>query len=371
MKKLIFILLLFLTGCWNYNEINNLAITTAIAVDKENDKYKVSILIANPKKEESPSSKSDSKTVIYSGVGNTISEAMNDIDLISPKKIYIEHLLVLVISKDVASDITNILDFFLRNSESTKRFEFLIAKNSKAIDVIKIINPLESFPSQSISKNIKIASETESKSTSTIYSDFIYDLITKGKNPTLPSVKVIKGKYLKLDNLAIFKGNKLVTFLSSNDSRGTNIINNKVSEMNIYLKCGKDYSTIKIFNISSKKNYIGNLNFSIDINGEGTIIEDNCNHNLSNINIIKKLEKKANKRIKNIVNNSIKNSKKLKSDIFGFGNILYKNNPNFYNSFSNWHNTGFIDSNINIHTNIKIRFKGSAKQNIKEDNNEA
>ena len=38
MKKLLIIPLIFLlTGCWNYRELNQLAITTGIAVDKEND----------------------------------------------------------------------------------------------------------------------------------------------------------------------------------------------------------------------------------------------------------------------------------------------------------------------------------------------
>ena len=387
MKKLVLILLIFITGCWNYNEINNLAITTAIAVDKENDKLKVSILIANPKKQESPSNENESAVVIYSGLGKTISEAMNEISLISPKKIYIEHLTILVISDEIAKkNLGNVLDYFLRNSESTKRFEVAIAKNSKALDVIKIMKPLESFPSQSISNNIKIASETEAKSTSTLFNDFIYDLTLIGKNPNLPSIKIIgnsnKGSknnnleksniknYIKLDNLAIFDNDKLLGYLNTNDSKGANVINNKVSEMNIYLKCNKNYSVIKIFKLKTKKSYINKLNFELFTNGEATIIEDNCNHNLGDIKIIEKLEKKLNKKLKSIINSTISSTKKYKSDIFGFGNILYKYNPNYYKKFNNWHKTGYINTNIKISTNIKIRFKGSAKENIKEAINE-
>ena len=249
MKKIISIIfILILTGCWNYNEINDLAITTAIAIDKEMDKYKVSVLITNQKKEEAPSN-NNSNFVIYSGLGKTISEAINEIDLISSKKIYIEHLSVLIISEDIAKEgINDILDFFLRDSSSTKRFEVVIAKNTKALNIIKTITPLESFPSQGIKNNIKIASETVSKSKSVIYNDFIYDIMSKGKNPTLPSIIKTK-KHLKLDNLAVFKNGKLVNFLSINNSKGVNIINNNVSEMNLYLKCGKNYSTVKIFNL--------------------------------------------------------------------------------------------------------------------------
>ena len=49
MKKFLLIIpiLLIFTGCTDYKELNNIAIVTGIAVDMEDDKYKVSILISN------------------------------------------------------------------------------------------------------------------------------------------------------------------------------------------------------------------------------------------------------------------------------------------------------------------------------------
>ena len=40
-----------MTGCWNYRELNQLAISTAMSIDLTEDKeeYKVSLLIANGK----------------------------------------------------------------------------------------------------------------------------------------------------------------------------------------------------------------------------------------------------------------------------------------------------------------------------------
>ena len=42
--------------------------------------------------------------------------------------------------------------------------------------------------------------------------------------------------YLKLDNLAIFKGDKFINWTTTNESYGINIINNHVSEMYIKIK---------------------------------------------------------------------------------------------------------------------------------------
>ena len=97
-KILIFFILFFFTGCYNYNELNTLAITTAMAIDKKDDLYEVSILIANSKNKESTITEGSSQTVVYSATGKTISEALKNIDLKSPRKTYVGHLSSLIIS---------------------------------------------------------------------------------------------------------------------------------------------------------------------------------------------------------------------------------------------------------------------------------
>ena len=72
-KLLIFIpIFFFMTGCWNYRELNTLAITTTMAIDKEDDKYEVSILIANGKNNQTSPKEGQSQTVVYSGKGKTV-----------------------------------------------------------------------------------------------------------------------------------------------------------------------------------------------------------------------------------------------------------------------------------------------------------
>ena len=179
MKKVLILLLLFLlTGCWNYQELNSIAISTAIGVDKNDDgKYEVSTMIANSRKEQSSSKESESQSIIFTGVGNTISEAFKNIDLYNPRRNYIGHVSVVVISDEVAKDgLNDILDFSARNPESTKRFQMVIAKNCKAKDILKILTPLETFSAQNISNNLKYSRDSQATSTAILYSDFIYNL---------------------------------------------------------------------------------------------------------------------------------------------------------------------------------------------------
>ena len=89
--KLFFISLCFflLTGCYNYNELNTLAIATGMSINYKDDHYEVSLLIANSKQAQVSSKEGESQSIVYEGKGKTISEAMREIDVISPKSIYI------------------------------------------------------------------------------------------------------------------------------------------------------------------------------------------------------------------------------------------------------------------------------------------
>lgn len=49
-EKILLLPLIFLMcGCWNYKELNNLAMTTGIAIDKIDNDYHVTLLISNSK----------------------------------------------------------------------------------------------------------------------------------------------------------------------------------------------------------------------------------------------------------------------------------------------------------------------------------
>ena len=52
-KYKIYIIIVFsclLTGCYNYREINNLAITSAVAIDKIDDEFEITVQVINTKK---------------------------------------------------------------------------------------------------------------------------------------------------------------------------------------------------------------------------------------------------------------------------------------------------------------------------------
>ena len=86
-RYLLFLIIFLATGCWNYTELNELAIVKGVSVDFEENKYVVNYMISNASSEKGSSKESSPQTALIEGKGQTISDAISEIKLISPKKI--------------------------------------------------------------------------------------------------------------------------------------------------------------------------------------------------------------------------------------------------------------------------------------------
>ena len=295
-------LVIMLSGCWNYKELNEYSIVTGIAIDKNNDEYKVSTLISNVPKGNSGSdnSSSNSEIVVYEGKGKSISQALKDIGLVSPKELYLNSFYILVISDDVAKDgIIDVLDFFLKYSSSRNNFNVIITKGCKAKDTLKIMTSITNFPSQSIADNLKTTTELQGAVKTTSFDDLIKILIEDGMEPTISTITIVGDQnegftrenletsepkaYVKLDNLAIFKGDKLIDFANHDESIGINIISNDVNEMYFSIDYKDGFVIVDTTSFKSKiKSNIKNDKPYINISNtskEGEIYLNNNNTN--------------------------------------------------------------------------------------------
>ncbi len=391
MKKLILIITTLiisvtLTGCGGYEELNNLSIVTAVAFDKTDDEYELSFLIANSPKAQTSAKEGEAKTTVYTGKGKTIAEASKDIEQIVPKQVYLGHINVVVISEDIAKDgFLKIADWLLRNPQTRKKFYLLQAKDEKAKNILKIVSPLESFPSQSIATLIESNSETKSIATSITYSNFISQILEKGYDPVLPSItingNVKEGSneknlettepesYLVLGPLAIYKGDKLEGFSTTKESWAINVLKGDSKEINYNVKYQNENISIETSSLKSNIKIIDEKNIEITISGVGDIYNINNKIDIQDYKEINKIEKTWMKSLKNDLSKVIKKvQNKYKADIFGFGNLIYKNNPKTWKKLEkDWNSKYFPKLNVKIKTNLKIEATGSLINTIKED----
>ncbi len=385
MKNKIFILLficLFLCGCGNYRELNQIAIITGVGIDKKDAEYEVSLLIANA----GTSEEGESKPTVYSGKGNSLVEATNEIARKTPKQLYFGHINVVLISEEVAKEgFLNVADWLLRNPESRKKFYLLMTKDVTAKETLEIVSPLEAFPSQNIATLMESSEETEAITSSVTYSDFISDILTEGVEPILPSITIIGDEeegddksnldttnpesYLKLETTALFKNDKFEGFASEDDSKAINILKNTVNQSVFTINYDNSSVNFTTKNLSSKIKIKSAKEFSIKITGDATLAEINSDTDLDNAKTIDEIEDELNKTIKKQINEAIsKMQNTYKSDIFGFGNLIYKNYPETWEKIKdNWNDVYFPKIKVNIQTDVKLVSTGSLENTIRKE----
>jgi len=388
---LIFLLCFFTSGCWNYNELNELAIVTGIGIDKHENGYKVSLMISNSRSTQSSSREGEAQTTVFTGTGKTFTEALSNIDVKTPRNLYLGHLEVVLVDEEIAKDNINIvLENLMRNPETAKKYYIAIARDNKSEEILKGLSPLESFPSQNISLNIQNSSQSEGISTEMVLSEFIKTILKQGVNSIAPSIS-IQGEENKIDNqeslketepkamlkarsIGLFKDFKLVTWTTEKESQGINIINNKTERLYVTTELDKNKKVVVLLDSTKCKSdiNINDLNINLNINVKGAIVETDTDLDLENPKTIEKINKSTEKEIKNLVFDGINLAQKYKTDIFGFGNMIYRKDFKYwYKVKKEWDDNYFPKINFKVKVNANIESKGALENTIKEKKNES
>ena len=389
MKKGICILLIlsiFLTGCWNRRELNELAITMAIGIDKLEDEYLISAQVVVPSEFSMSGGKGSSPVTLIQARGDTVYEALRKMVKSSSREVYPGHLRLLVISETLAKEgIGDPLDVISRDTELRSDFYVVVARDTTAEEILNIQTPLETIPAGKMFNSLKISEENWSATTGVTLDELIVDLRSDGKEAVLTGI-LAKGKMekgsskqnvetitpavlIQYDELAVFKDDKLVGWLTEDESRGYSGIINEVKNTAGTLSCpdgGK--ATIEVLRFKTEvkgkvKNGSPEVDINIQIDGNVGAIE--CPIDISKPESIEALEKIYEKDVEETVNHSITSvQEKYEADIFGFGNAIHRSNPKEWNTLKNKWDEHFTDLAVNVKVDVKIRKTGTVNNSI-------
>ena len=251
-KYLILLFSFFIVGCQSYRELNNSAIISAIGIDKNQNNYKVSVQVVNTEKDNDEQSNLKNPTV-YSATGKSITEAINDISFKSPKLLYLGHLELVIISEELAKNgVSDVIDYFFRNNDINKNFTILVSKDSLPEEILKTPTSLVNFPSGNILGSVEISSTIGGVSSDVKFIKYVDNVKEEGIEPIMTSITIVENKdnnekNLQIDDLAIFKGNRLVGYLEKSETKGFNFITNNIKNTVITFKCSNNqYAGINI-----------------------------------------------------------------------------------------------------------------------------
>ncbi|HHV07000.1 MAG TPA: Ger(x)C family spore germination protein [Firmicutes bacterium] len=381
-------LLLCLSGCWDRREINELAVISALGVDKEDDIWKITAEVFQPttgggEDGSAGGGGGSSKRQVWIAQGRdyTILGALREMALKVPRRVYAAHTSAILIGEEVARQgILEFLDLWERDSEARINTEILACRGKAEEIIIGSQGGLEKSVGLELS-GLKRFAPVNGHSTILSVHEFIAFLGQKGADPftgvvelrTVPSISTAGGgkssgstaQALRLKGLALFRDDKLMGFADPTESRGILAIQGKIASTILHVQATvdenqKDNTVALEVNKLKKQIKIeeneGQPIIKIKITAEMGLAEQAYHGDLMQADDIRFLERQAATVISNEVEKAIQLTKNLGLDPCGFGEIMRRQKPKLWEQLEkNWPE-GLRDIDVSLDSQARVRY---------------
>ncbi len=354
MKKLILLLIIpfFLTGCFDYKELNTRAIVSGIAIDLKDDEFLVTIEILNSKKSDSEK-ESTNKTYYIDGKGATLSEAIQECNLRVAKDAYYSHLKVMIVSEEVAKEkMEHILDYLLREPNIRNIFIPVMALESDASEILKTVSTSNPVSSEAIQSIIESNKQGNQIALNLDFETFADALVDSRKDAVMNTIKK-EEDHIALSGIAAFHNYKLATILDEKESSIFNVLQNESQNHTISTYCNeleKKWINIDLYHNKDTSIEYENGALKVKSDLKASIINDECHFDFRDPKVYKTVEEIFTKVIDNEMGNLIKKLQKNYSDILKINDSYYKKNRK---DLANWY-----ELDIKLETNIDVNKNG-------------
>lgn len=386
----------FISGCWNQKELNELAIISAMAIDKNEDgKYVKTIQLVNPVNvagglQGGGSGQSPTVTV-YTAMGDSVLEAHFHATSKISRRLYHGHANLIVISEELATEegIIDILDAFERDPEIRMTSRVVIARHTKAGDLLKSLTAIDKIPAEKVNGTIQSTERARGESMEVNLQDVVTTLTSAGKETVISGFSLIgdieQGKKieniqqselnttLESDGLAVFKEGKLVDWYQGEMSRGVVWILDKINQTDVVLGREGQKNALTYTVLRQKTRVSADTTndlpvLTVRVRAEGDIREVRSKIDLTDPFEILDIEKELEKVIKKQLENTVIRTQQNKSDIFGFGEVVRRSDPEKWKKMKNdWNDTYFPNLKVNVKVEAFIRRSGNRTNSYLSD----
>ncbi|PVE75324.1 Ger(x)C family spore germination protein [Priestia megaterium] len=377
---------LLLSGCWSSRELNELAITVAVGIDKAEDGIIVTVQLINPGDIQAKTPTNGPSVTTFSIKASSVMEGLRKITTKSPRKIYLSHLRMLVISESMAEDgIAEVLDFFARDHEVRTDYFVVVAKNTKASSVLNVLTTIEKIPANHMFASLDVSQRIWAPTRGVKLNELISNLTSEGKQAVLSGV-LVKGNVknagdmssisrtnlstlLNFKGLGVFQNDKLIGWFNEDESKGYNYITGNVKSTLIVIPCEKKEKQHDIIGVEMLRTNVkvtatmknNKPHIHVDLKGEANVADVECQVNLQDPAVINMLERKTAADVKEKMNDAVEKAQKnYKSDIFGFGEAFYRQDvKRWYKMKRDWNRIYAEDLTVDLDAKVQIRRLGT------------
>jgi spore germination protein KC len=384
-----------LSGCWSAKEIHNLGIVNAMGIDvNDAGEFEITTVIVKPSLlfPQSIGGSQDTKQnkyLIETATGQTILEAMSQLSKSISNRIYFGHLDVVVFGEKAAKEqMMPALDFMSRENELRPNIYLLVTKG-KAAELVtttpefhkalgleaKNLMASNHFAATKMVKDISqfrkaISSNTSDPFTGVLASADHIGIDLKAEDQQSQSIFKKKPQVISLDGTAVFKRGSLKGFLDEKQTRGLLFIKGDLKNEILVLNNGlNEKDKLSVIIRKSKSQYIPNIS---DNNSKMTVktwveadIGEVSSQNLHlNSDQIERLNRQLEEMIKKEELTVLKTAQKeWQTDIFGFGEAIYRTQPMDWDLMApSWRTGGFKEMKIDLKVKANISRYGLQKK---------
>ncbi|TNJ57733.1 Ger(x)C family spore germination protein [Paenibacillus hemerocallicola] len=378
---------LFVTGCWDRSEVNDLAIILSAGIDQDNrNGVKLSVEVYIPKSGESgttrdgmsPSGGGGRPTLVSSATGVSLSDAMSHLQERLSRKLYWGHNHVFVIGKKRAeAGLDDDLDFVLRYPEMRERANFYITEGT-AIEVMRVMPQLERSTMEALRELSKteVGSRVDLKQLLELMSRspdqaFYLPYVLRGSEMTdsqyarNPDVPYFKG-------MAVLKKGKLVGTVDNETSLGVLWLTDRIraSTLVVYPISSGSISVSLSRSVTDAKPYIGpdgKWRLDLTVHYEGDVVQNTSGLDLMKPDQFTRIVEGANETIRGRMEAALKEVRTgMKADVLDFGEAFRRKYPKQWRTAKGEWEERFKEIEISLDVKADIIRPGSITGNIPE-----
>jgi spore germination protein KC len=362
-RRLLFIILIIiniftLSGCWDAQQLDNLAVVTGIALEKGSEgRIRIIIQAVNTQAVSADSGASGltfQKAYQNKAVeGYSLYEAFDNIRFITSTQQFYSHLGVIIIAEDLARErgMTEFLDYFERNAQSRLDSWVLIGRGDLT-ELMDSPGGIRTIPTQ------RIQARMETLPTPPFAALQLAEFIKLMQNESLqpytagvenkasisaadePGHGILDGNVpdplydITVNGTAVFRQDKLVGWLDKEESRGLQWLRGQVSQVNrVFENPDHPGKRIGVYIVSAKTRLEpqirnGQIVMQVNLEVQSYLQESQGKANWGETSALSRLEAAQGEQIKREVEAALqKGQQEYQTDIFGFGQAVHRNYP--------------------------------------------
>ncbi|WP_191991902.1 Ger(x)C family spore germination protein [Bacillus aerolatus] len=384
MKRILFLLslsglLLLLSGCWDRQEVNDLAIVTAAAIDKKGDnQVELSVQVFVPKSlgggggqgGGSEGGGTGKTTLVISQKGVNVAEALSMVQSELPRKVFWGQCKVFIFGEKAAKEgIQDHVDFLLRHPQPRERADVFVSEG-KAKRLLELQTLLERDVSEAIREQAKLGVGMK-----VTLQDLGEMLASEAQAAALPYLKIVTEKseevsyqFVKNFATAVFKNDQMIGQISQRKTRGLLWLKNEVKDYTVTVKPKDTKGGISLNPISVHLDLIPQIQgekwkMVVKVQTEGSVIQNGTNLDLNNPKSLKMIEKVYEEDIKKYIESTIGQVQhKLKADIVDFAKEFHRKYPEQWKQAEHRWEEVFPEVKVNIYVDANIQRQGNINE---------